>query len=336
MAELATLGDLTRQHHRYRALVEDLDYVIAKALRQSSGAWPTRHQKAAIEAMTSSDPSVLAEQLAAFKAYVIEPSVLAQLPALKAVPLVPIPKETEHGAGTAYWAAENQPTPMTRLDFTSTQLEERSLNAIVALSRTLLRLANDTARNAILRICRRTMTRALDTALLGSTAASTAQPAGLLAGVVGLTGGSPDDLSVELEELVATVSDGAPTTPVFVTSPRAVAYLARQTGTAFKDVKLKGGEILGAPLLVSPGAANNLILIDAHEIATHDGLMEIDASDEASLQMSDTPTDGAAQLTPLWQTNTVATRLVHRVAWTKLSSDSVGYLTLDAIGGSPA
>ena len=40
MAELATLGDLTRERHRHRALTEDLDYVIAKALKRAKPAQP--------------------------------------------------------------------------------------------------------------------------------------------------------------------------------------------------------------------------------------------------------------------------------------------------------
>ena len=126
---------------------------------------------------------------------------------------------------------------------------------------------------------------------------------------------------------------------VFVTSGGGAMYLAEHEGNAFKDVKLQGGSILGASLLVSPGAGNRLILIDAAEIAHNDDGLEVESSNVASVELLDNPTNNSATgtgtaLVSAWQTGMLIVKLIRFVNWQKLRGDAVGFIELP-IGGSP-
>ena len=122
---------------------------------------------------------------------------------------------------------------------------------------------------------------------------------------------------------------------MFVASGRGALYLLATNLQAFRDAKLSGGAIAGAPLLISPAAGNRLILIDANELATFDDGVEIESSDIAAIEMVDTPTPGASTVVSAFQTGFSVVRIIQYVNWVKLRDDAVGFLELD-ISGSPA
>jgi hypothetical protein len=209
---------------------------------------------------------------------------------------------------------------------------------LLAILTELVRLGDTRARNYILSRVRRAVIRADDAVFLGTAAASAAQPAGLLNGLTAVGGGSPGDLS--LEELVAVVSEGDPIAPVFIHSARAGAFLAESGIQAFRDTGLLGGRIAGAPAVVSPVAAEKLILIDAAEIAISDEGLEIAMSQQAAIEMSDNPTNNSAtptatSLVSAFQANAGVLRVVRYLSWVTLTEDAVAFVELP-IGGSPA
>ena len=65
------------------------------------------------------------------------------------------------------------------------------------------------------------------------------------------------------------------------------------------------------------------MLLDASQIAVGSGELEMDASRNAALQMTDAPTEGAQPLESLFQTNAVALRIQREVAYAKLRSTAV-------------
>ena len=58
-----------------------------------------------------------------------------------------------------------------------------------------------------------------------------------------------------------------------------------------------------------------------------DGGVDVSISSEASLQMDDAPTAGAAQLVSLWQNNLIGFRAERTVNWARRRDNSVAYLT---------
>src|SRR5690606_28750715 len=78
---------------------------------------------------------------------------------------------------------------------------------------------------------------------------------------------------------------------------------------AFPNMTPAGGSIQGVHVLPSTAvAADSSLLIDPTGLMGDSETILIDASRHGSLQLDDDPTEGAAQHTSLWQTNTVALR----------------------------
>ena len=121
--------------------------------------------------------------------------------------------------------------------------------------------------------------------------------------------------------------------PAYYTTPAVARQLsmARDAlGTpAFPGVTQTGGTLGGVPLRVSQYLANNggsggapFILVDEAEIyLADDGSVTLDASDVASIQMDDAPTNSssatvaATSLVSMWQTNSIAFRAERFIWW---------------------
>ena len=89
-------------------------------------------------------------------------------------------------------------------------------------------------------------------------------------------------------------------------------------------------------------AGDMLIAANADAIAlADDGQVTVDASREASLEMSDAPTGDAGAATPvatslvsMWQTNSLALRAERFINWEKLRTGAVVYMEDVVWGGS--
>ena len=118
----------------------------------------------------------------------------------------------------------------------------------------------------------------------------------------------------------------------------------------FRSISATGGTLEGFPVITSQHAANesgggNLVIaVRAADIfLADDGVVSIDASEQASVQMSDAPTinsttGAGASLVSLWQTNSVGIRAEREITWTKARSTAVVYMDDVNWGsvGSPA
>ena len=134
------------------------------------------------------------------------------------------------------------------------------------------------------------------------------------------------------------VSDGDPMKPAFITSTRGALYLRSLAdddhGSLFRDVQVNGGNIAGAPVFVSRAAGARLILLDAALLGVSEAGTEVDASEHAAVQLSDSPTNGAAASVSAFQTNSQILRVVRLVDWKLATTDAISYVTLPI--GSPS
>jgi HK97 family phage major capsid protein len=125
----------------------------------------------------------------------------------------------------------------------------------------------------------------------------------------------------------------------------ALAMMTNTLGQAeFPGININGGTFMGLPVIVSDHVTDYVVLVNAGDIWFGDeGGLQIDMSDQASLQMvagddegatinSVTPT--AAQLVSLWQTNSVAFRAERTVNWARRRTSAVAYLTDVDWGGT--
>lgn len=97
----------------------------------------------------------------------------------------------------------------------------------------------------------------------------------------------------------------------WILSPEAVAMLAPFGPADRIEVNLDGtGQIFGAPVAVSTALpAGDLLLVSASDIAANLIDVDIDASDEGDIELVN-PEDDSTALVSMWQTNSVAVRVV--------------------------
>jgi hypothetical protein len=92
----------------------------------------------------------------------------------------------------------------------------------------------------------------------------------------------------------------------------------RTSGTrVFPNIGLTGGDVLGVPALISLDAHNYFVAIDAGGIVLADGGIEIDVSDQSTIQQDDAPSAGPTNLVSLWQANAIALKVTRWISWAR-------------------
>src|SRR4029077_12589065 len=119
-----------------------------------------------------------------------------------------------------------------------------------------------------------------------------------------------------------------------------LGMLQKPLGQAeFAGMSMTGGTLNGMPVIASDYVTDIVVLANASDIyLADDGEVAIDASREASLEMSDAPahnsiTPTPAQLVSMWQTNSVAIRAERTINWLRRRDPAVVYLTGVSWGG---
>jgi hypothetical protein len=119
----------------------------------------------------------------------------------------------------------------------------------------------------------------------------------------------------------------------------ALSLMVNSLGQAsFPGLSAQGGTLLGIPVVASQyaanasGAGNLVIAINAPDIfLADDGQVTLDASREASIEMSDAPANRSdtavgASLVSMYQTNSIAVRAERYINWAKVRSTAVVYM----------
>ncbi len=234
------------------------------------------------------------------------------------------------GAATPAWVEEGGPIPLSSSNFLNVPIgPPKKLASIVAWSRELSKRSDA---DAIMEtMLREDVAAGLDAAFFATTAASSAANAGLLDGVVAGAGvvsggGAVENARQDLMDLADAVSDGGSGAVTFVVNPKRFARLR------ILD------PILSASLDIVPSAAvpiDRVIAADGPALLVSvDTTPEIDISTNALLHMSDTPLEIVSDTGPttadpvrsLWQTATIAVRVIHELAFAKRRSTAVAYL----------
>ena len=275
--------------------------------------------KAAVTALTTGDGlAPQSPEARAFLALADRRTVLTQLGAVT-LPPMNASVTVQVGNATASWVGEANAKPISSLSFNAAGLKPNKLTTTVVGSDELFDLSLPAALQLVMRALTSALASALDTALLDPTSAAIAgvRPASLTNGLTGIT--PAGDYQNQAGQVLAGISGGAPTRPVFVANLQSALRL-----TALRDL-----ESIGVRVLVTPAAGNRLIAIDADGIAVTDGGVEI-VKGQPDLQMDDSPTNPSTSATVMvstWQRNLAAVRVERYVSWVK-RSDAVAFLTL--------
>jgi HK97 family phage prohead protease/HK97 family phage major capsid protein len=200
------------------------------------------------------------------------------------------------------------------------EIDEHSIPAIEGLLRNAI--SEDTAIS-------------LDAVLLDANAATAVRPAGILNGVASIPptaiGAPPSAFNAIVQDLknitgaLMTATQGHIRNMVFLMNPQQVlsASLIAMPGAGvfpFKD-EIATGKLLSYPIIDSGTVPlGTVIALDAADFVSVGGeAPRFEISDQATLHMEDTaPTgiDGATPVRSLWQTDSLALRLILPINWT--------------------
>jgi HK97 family phage major capsid protein len=363
--QIPRLGDLTAMRESSDRARTYLRFVLAKAINRGVASTATVAldndptcrpyldvlQKAAIEAMTTrpdSDAGPLASLRgfsAAFLALVAPKEVLLRLTGRRIAP-VNVTVATQSAGMVGAWVGEGQAIPVSRMSLSSTALRPTKLGGILAVTKELARSSDPAATSLVEADLTRGIAAFSNVALLDPTldAIPEVRPASLTFGATEV----PDsgDIETDVALVLAALSGGNPAAPYLVMSPRSALFLATRRSAngerIFPDLGLLGGFVLGVPVLVATaGAGDRVVGIDAAGIVVADLGIELDSSENATLEMVDDPTNATSAgspsapvpttLTSLWAANSVGIKATRYVNWSR-RSDAVAYLEL---AGSP-
>ncbi len=253
--------------------------------------------------------------------------------------------------GTAGWVGQGKAKPVTKFDFNATTVPFTKVAAIAVITQELARFSDPSAEMLVRDSLADTVIARVDTDLFDPDLAVVANvsPAGLLNGVSPIAVSAvdyadPDSVRQAIAALwVPWDSTYIGARPAYYTTPAVARQLSlsrEALGTpAFPNVTMTGGNIGGVPVRVSQYLANNggsggapFILVDESEIyLADDGSVTLDASDVASIEMNDAPTQAAgtptaASLVSMWQTNSIAFRAERFIWWGPRRSGAIQWI----------
>lgn len=247
--------------------------------------------------------------------------------------------------GTAYWVGQGKAKPVTSFGFGDTTVPFTKVAAIAVITQELARFSDPNAETLVRDMLADAVIERIDIDLLDPDKAAVANvsPAGLLNGVTpvatdAIDPGDPVSVRCAIALLwAAWDSTYLGMRPAYYTTPavaRMLAFSRDPLGTrAFPEMTPQGGSLDGVPVRVSQYLANNggsggaiLALIDEAEIfLADDGSVTVDASEQASIEMSDTPAGSSnptvaassTNLVSMWQTDSLALRAERFIWWGK-------------------
>jgi HK97 family phage prohead protease len=270
---------------------------------------------------------------------------VGDVPGLQAVPFrTPLGAQTSGGHG--YWVGEGKAKPLTKFDFSRTQLTELKVANIAVATKELIRDSSPSADQLIRNGLVAALRERLDIDFIDPAKAAVAgvSPASITNGVVGIPSSGTDATAVRADVAAIFAAYRAGFNPlsggVWV-MPTALALqlslMVTITGAPeFPGVTPNGGVFVGFPVVTSDYVpANTVVLVNAPQVYLADeGGFGVSMSEEASLEMVDNPVgDAHAGVGPatgmvsMFQTNSVAILAERTINWVKARPQAAVILT---------
>ena len=297
---------------------------IAKAasVPASSGGWGGELGAGAVSAWLGSlaPTSEAARLLAAAARVKLDGAAVAVLP---------------RGVGalsSPVFVGEGQPIPAMQGSFTGATLgPQRKLAAITGLTGELAEYTGDVATEIIEIAMRDAASAALDSAVFSAAPATSIAPAGLLNGVTPIASGGGvgfNAMVADLKALAGAIADsGGGRGVLYFTNPRQAMPIRLQSDAVAGDVVSSSRIPACTVIAIETGAI----------VSAFDGLPQIDVADATAIHWEDTtpaqigtagtPNVVAAPTMSMFQTHSLALRLILRCAWASRMSGAVQFLT---------
>ena len=273
------------------------------------------------------DPLVF---LDAFATAVRRASALGRLGAVEVPPNVRAPYPSS--PATAAWVGLGQPVPVSKGAFAEIILSPLLLASMVVATNETLKGTGPKAEAIFEALLINAAVTTADAALLDPAAAGVPEvsPRSLTNGAFSVpsSGATVAALNADLGLIADHMfAAGIPLArPVLILSPASALRLGGVSLPA------PGGS-LAVPIVTTPSARDQVVLLDASMLVFTDGGINVDLSGETSVEMSDTPTadgvlpaDATGPMVSTWQANLTAFKLTQYLNWSPVP-DAVGVVT---------
>ncbi len=251
---------------------------------------------------------------------------------------------------TAGWRGEGLPAlPSAAVTFNMALLYH-NLTALAILTKEAIRFSNPAAEGRVRDDLAKAVNAKMDLDFVdpAKAAVGTTSPASITNGIVATapTGVTASKFRVDLATMIAAFATNQldPADIVLIMSASMALQLSMMVNTLgnndFPDITMKGGIIRGFPVIVSEHltavgspSTQTIIAVKASDVyLADDGVVTVEASDQASLEMVDTSSQSAltgtgAQLVSLWQTGAVGLMALREITWKLRRSTAVQYIS---------
>ncbi len=261
--------------------------------------------------------------------------------------------ERVSGMSTGYsaaWTGEGLPAiPSAAVTF-NTSLGYHKLAALAVLTKEAIRFSNPSAEAKVRDDIARAINGQMDLDFVNPANAGTVnlKPASITNGIAATapTGTTAAKFRADLATAIALFATANldPADIVLIMSATQALQLSMMVNTLgnndFDNINMKGGNIRGFPVIVSEHltavgspSTQSIIAVKASDVyLADDGVVTVDASDQASIEMQDSSSASAisgtgASLVSLWQLGAVGLKATREVTWKLRRSTAVRYIS---------
>lgn len=273
---------------------------------------------------------------------------MGNIPSLRKIPFN-VRVATQTAGGSGYWVGQGKPTPLSKGTYGTITNDFMKVGSIQVLTKEEVRFANPSSEAKVRDDLAAGLVATTDLAFVDPANAGTAnvKPASITNGVVGsaVSGTDADAVRVDLKTLIGSmISAGIQPNSVVLIMSQAIALsltLMRNAlgGREFPDMTINGGLLDGFPVIASEHltavgspSTGTLIAVNASDVyLSDDGNVEVEASDQASLEMldqtllQDGTTGTGASTVSLWQSGLLGLKAEREITWKMRRAAAVAY-----------
>jgi len=252
--------------------------------------------------------------------------------------------QSQTTGGSALWVGQGIQKPVTKYDFDALNLGFAKIAAICVLSDELIRFSSPNAETLVRNQLAKTIMERMDRDFIDPDVAAVANvsPASITRGatVLASAGASLANANTDIQSIIGQfIAVNQDISNLAWIMPNSLALslslmLTSLGNRAFPDINVNGGNLAGYPVITSQYASGIstsptdlfiVILLNQNEIfLADDGTVTVDASNQASIEMSDNPSvDAGNVMVSMYQTNQVALRAERYINWARGRTSSV-------------
>jgi hypothetical protein len=247
--------------------------------------------------------------------------------------------------GTGYWVAEGAGIGVNTLSLLTVSLTPLKMGAIKAVTKESLRVNTAFQEKIIRDDLVASAVQLIDSRFFSTTAAGTGSPAGIFNGVspTASVGGQWEGVVADIKNLVATfvAAKNVSGLRLFMNPATALTIGSLRNDMSgnkmFPDLTINGGTLENIPVATGDNIGAAVVALikedEIYSVQTEGPQLEISVSDQATIEMNDTPlgnvlTPTAATANPvsMFQTESVAFKIVRPVNYAKRRSHAVAFI----------